>query len=46
MTFKEKVVVQILLLLAGWLAPTEWKQEIHALDTHIRVNAGDGAARG
>ena len=39
MSFKEKVVVQILLMVAKFLAPMEWRKEIGDLATHISVNA-------
>jgi len=37
MTFKEKVVVQILLMVARWLAPSEWQKDIQTIATHISV---------
>lgn len=48
MTWTQKVVVIILLLVARMLADDEWKTEIKNLATHIAVNApkpeaGDGA---
>ena len=39
MTWKEKTVIRILLLVAKMLAADEWKAEIKELATHISVNA-------
>jgi hypothetical protein len=39
MTFSEKTVIRILLLVASWIAPSEWRKEIETLSTHISVNA-------
>jgi len=40
MTWKQKVVVGILLLIARWLTEDEWvRAEIKTLATHISVNA-------
>lgn len=35
MTFKEKVVVRILLLVAKLIADEGWKKDIEALSTHV-----------
>lgn len=42
MTFKEKVAIDILLLVARWLAPEEWRTEIKNIATHIKVNSEKG----
>lgn len=39
MNWKEKTVVRILLMVAGWIAPSEWKKEIEQLGNHISVNS-------
>lgn len=35
MTFKEKVVVRILLLIAKLIADESWKKDIETLSTHV-----------
>ena len=35
MTFKEKTVIRILLLVAKFIAPAEWQKEVESLATHI-----------
>lgn len=40
MTFKQKVVIKILLLVARMLADNEWQKEVENLSTHIQH--GDG----
>lgn len=37
MTRKQEVVVRILLLVAKWLAPSEWQEELKSLSMHISV---------
>ena len=43
MTFKEKTVIRILLLVAKFIAPAEWQKEVESLATHISVNAREAA---
>lgn len=40
MTWREKLVCRILLILAGMVAPSEAKDEIKHLDNHIRLMRG------
>lgn len=39
MNFKEQVVIDILLLVARLLAPSEWTYDIKTIANHISVNA-------
>lgn len=39
MTWKQKTVIRILLIVASMLCDPEWKAEIEKLSTHIGVNA-------
>ncbi len=39
MDWKEKTVIRILLVIAQWIAPSEWKKDVETLATHISVNA-------
>lgn len=39
MTWKEQIVIRILLLVARYLSDGELKDNIKTLDTHIRVHA-------
>jgi len=43
MSFKEKTVIRILLLVAKFIAPAEWQKEVESLATHISVNAREAA---
>jgi hypothetical protein len=39
MTWKQKTVIRILLIVAEMLADAEWRKEVRTLATHISVNA-------
>lgn len=43
MTWKEKTVIRILLLVAKFLSPSEWAKDVESLATHISVNAKEAS---
>jgi hypothetical protein len=43
MTFAEKTVIRIVLLVAKWMAPAEWCKDIEQLSSHI--HCGDWLKR-
>ena len=45
MSWKEKTVIRILLLVARLIAPAEWQKDVEQLSTHISVWAKEAEDR-
>ena len=43
MSWKDKTVIRILLLVASFISRDEWKKEINSLASHISVNMPEAA---
>lgn len=41
MSWKEKMTIRILMLVATLLAPTEWSGEVKSMATHLSVHIPD-----